>query len=870
MLGRIRRDRSRGSRALGTLLIVAVVAFGSLVAMFSVSRDARAVTVSPAGSSDYADLMSTGAYTDFVWTHTPVGTPTLVTLVCGAQNTGIAVSATYGGLAMTKAIANQQGSFYVGMFYLINPPAGAQTVDAWLSKGGGDAYAECSVTTWTGASGVDLSIAATNQALKGDATSISLAPKAAVPANEVFFAAMYRAVWGSPTAVAVDGSGATPSIVDSNTASGYGVGYGCQDIPGTADYGCIGSAQLPAGGTSMSFFWTYGAFTVVAGFGIRLTPIWAPGYRGNAIYLTEGLANNNNPLMIFPSTSTSGGVAKSQGNGGLSTPNAINLEVGQDPNTPVTASQVVFEEVYMTSQGWMDVYIPFGAVGADYISALANIGCVRFDLSITNAPNSKTYLLSNWDVGMNTSGWSPKGPARSQYVVNLILDGLGFLPGVGYVTGSIQSLSDANQLIGTDSTAQQLDTNGGATASLLFNVVGGSQTQNVYDAGSSAHVTFGYQDFNTASPIQLTLKAVNELSEPPTAGCLVGGTGYYDSAAAAVGLFAYPAGAMSGTVHGPGGAPLANAILSFNQQTTGVFQGATFNEYNSRFGSPGTGYGMYAFAGQPGATYSVFATYNTPFGTAVTPSQSVTAPSSPTSLTPASKDFNVPVSDITGTVTDSATGARLAVATVTVTNSAGKSYSTLTDGNGNYVVWTATTGTYTVAAARADHTGQSYAVNVAAMGSTYTQNFALVYHTPYGCVLAGTRVAVPGGTVAVDDLAAGATVLGYNTTTDTWVRETVLGNSYSYVNRIVSVNDGLLEITPTDQPLWVANGSWVGWVHDPQNLSVGEKLFVPGTRSWIAITDLETLRGHFKVYDLMVTFPNDFLANGVLTLDKKT
>jgi len=619
----------------------------------------------------------------------------------------------------------------------------------------------------------------------------------------------------------------------------------------------------------MTLSWVYGAFAVVAGFGIRLSPIWAPGYHGNNLYLTEGLTNTNNPLFIFPSTSTSGGVADSAGNAPLWTPNAINLIVGQDPSTPQNAGQVLFTEVYYGSQGWMDLYIPFGAAGATKISPY-NVGCMSMDLTIKNSPNARTYMLSNWDVGMNASGSSPNGPTRSQYLVNLIMDGMGFLPGVGYVTGSISGMSDLNQLIGTDSTVQQLNTNGGATATLLFDIASTSQSQEVYDVASSAHVTIGYPDFTSTNPIQFVFAATNYVAQPPAAGCNLGGVSYYASARASVDMYAYPAGAMSGTVYGPGNQPLPHTVMNFYQVTSGVYQGATFNEYNSGLGSPDNGYGMYAFAGQPGATYTVFATYNTPFGSATSPSSTVIAPSSPTSTTPATQDFTVPVSDIYGKVTDSATGSPLGGAWVKVTNSAGKWYSTLSDGNGNYLVWTAETGTYTVSSGRADRYAKSASVSVTAMGASYQQNFALVYRTPPGCVIAGTTVASGDGAKLVDGLVVGDTVLGYDTTKNSWVEETVVGNSYSYVNRIVSINDGLLQVTQTDQPLYVANGSWVGWVHDPQNLRVGEKLFVPATKSWIPITSLEILRGHFKVYDLMVTSPNDFVANGVLTLDKKT
>ena len=137
-----------------------------------------------------------------------------------------------------------------------------------------------------------------------------------------------------------------------------------------------------------------------------------------------------------------------------------------------------------------------------------------------------------------------------------------------------------------------------------------------------------------------------------------------------------------------------------------------------------------------------------------------------------------------------------------------------------------------------------------------------------GCVLAGTLIATPNGAKRVETLTAGDAVLGYNVTTGSWVRETVTSNSASTVSQVLSIDNGLLVTTLTEQPLYVRNGTWVGWVHDPQNLTVGEQVFLPWTGSWITITSLKVLHGTFTVYDLRVTAPSDFVANGVLSLDK--
>jgi hypothetical protein len=139
-----------------------------------------------------------------------------------------------------------------------------------------------------------------------------------------------------------------------------------------------------------------------------------------------------------------------------------------------------------------------------------------------------------------------------------------------------------------------------------------------------------------------------------------------------------------------------------------------------------------------------------------------------------------------------------------------------------------------------------------------------------GCVLSGTAVMLPGGgTQLVDKLKHGDEVLGYNVTTGTLVPETIIANSHTKVHQIMSINDGLLNLTSTDQPLYVRNGTWQGWVKDPENLTVGEAVLMPWSGTWLNITSIQTLPyGSYTVYDLQVTGPTTFIANGLLALDK--
>ena len=143
-------------------------------------------------------------------------------------------------------------------------------------------------------------------------------------------------------------------------------------------------------------------------------------------------------------------------------------------------------------------------------------------------------------------------------------------------------------------------------------------------------------------------------------------------------------------------------------------------------------------------------------------------------------------------------------------------------------------------------------------------------NTPPGpCVRSGTPTLLPDmSTVKVDKVEEGDTVMGYNLSTGQLVPVQVTGNSFRHVDQILSINNGLLDATPTDQPIYVRNGTWEGWVADASHLAVGEQVFLPASGGWANITRLETLSGNFKVFDLRTDGPHNFIANGVLVLDK--
>jgi hypothetical protein len=121
-----------------------------------------------------------------------------------------------------------------------------------------------------------------------------------------------------------------------------------------------------------------------------------------------------------------------------------------------------------------------------------------------------------------------------------------------------------------------------------------------------------------------------------------------------------------------------------------------------------------------------------------------------------------------------------------------------------------------------------------------------------------------GKEVPVQDVKPGDEIMGYDVQTGAFVVENVTSNNCTVVSEVLSINGGLLCVTPTDQPIYTDHG----WVVNPQDLQVGWRIYDPADNSWITIQSLQTLNGHFDVYDLRATNPNTFIGNGIL-LDKK-
>jgi len=138
-----------------------------------------------------------------------------------------------------------------------------------------------------------------------------------------------------------------------------------------------------------------------------------------------------------------------------------------------------------------------------------------------------------------------------------------------------------------------------------------------------------------------------------------------------------------------------------------------------------------------------------------------------------------------------------------------------------------------------------------------------------GCVAWGTPILTPTAYVPIQKLPPGASVEEYNFLSQQLESGTLVSANSTNVSELTEINRGLLFVTPTDQPVFIRNATFEGWLHDPQNLTVADSLFDPVTQGWIQITNVQFVHHHTTVFDVSTSGDNNFVANGAL-LDKKT
>jgi hypothetical protein len=180
-------------------------------------------------------------------------------------------------------------------------------------------------------------------------------------------------------------------------------------------------------------------------------------------------------------------------------------------------------------------------------------------------------------------------------------------------------------------------------------------------------------------------------------------------------------------------------------------------------------------------------------------------------------------------------------------------------------------GSYSWSASKADVTGSTYYAPSPASGTvsvpsttSVSISYSKVTGGGGGCVNFGTPVLTPTGYVPVQDLRAGQRILEYNVGSGGFFVGTFLSATVTDVSHVLSINRGELVVTLTDQPIWIRNMTFEGWLHDPQNLTAGDFLFDPLTDVWIPVQSLQVLNENTHVFDVQTSVANDYIANGVL------
>ncbi len=138
---------------------------------------------------------------------------------------------------------------------------------------------------------------------------------------------------------------------------------------------------------------------------------------------------------------------------------------------------------------------------------------------------------------------------------------------------------------------------------------------------------------------------------------------------------------------------------------------------------------------------------------------------------------------------------------------------------------------------------------------------------PPGCVLKNTKILTPFGYKKVQNIKPGTIIDTYDLTTEHISFGIVLLNTKSSVDTIESINN-ILWVTTYDQPIYIRNKTYEGWLHNPVDLRVGWQMYDPVHNKWINITQIKIYSGHFEVYDMQIEPYENFIANGTLLKDK--
>jgi len=137
-----------------------------------------------------------------------------------------------------------------------------------------------------------------------------------------------------------------------------------------------------------------------------------------------------------------------------------------------------------------------------------------------------------------------------------------------------------------------------------------------------------------------------------------------------------------------------------------------------------------------------------------------------------------------------------------------------------------------------------------------------------GCVATGTPILTDEGHVPVQKLRIGDKVMGYDLAAGHLVLLNLTALVKASEDVLISVNGGALLLTPYNQPIYIKNDTFTGWLRDPALLTVGTMIFDAVHGQWVPIMGLEPVLKKTTVYDVATDGPNNFVAN-IYLLDRK-
>jgi hypothetical protein len=132
------------------------------------------------------------------------------------------------------------------------------------------------------------------------------------------------------------------------------------------------------------------------------------------------------------------------------------------------------------------------------------------------------------------------------------------------------------------------------------------------------------------------------------------------------------------------------------------------------------------------------------------------------------------------------------------------------------------------------------------------------------CVAQGTSILTPHGYVSVQNLRPGETLMSFDITNQSLVESHLVRLTMTVESELVRINDGALVVTANDQPIFIANRTFTGWLMNPRDLVVGDLVYDPVHSAWIPIIHLSFVIESLPVYDVVTDGPNNFIANGML------